>query len=310
VSILIPQGLLLMDIAPSLRNMISTTDTHKEIIITKASGQQVPFSPDKLMHSLQRAGADLELNEMILKEIRKRLYKGISTQQIYQMAFAMLEQNSRSLAAKYKLKQAIMELGPSGFPFEKYVAALLSHQGFKVAVGKIVQGKCVSHEVDIIAEKTDEHFMIECKYHNLSGAVCDVKVPLYIQARFKDVEASWLKLHDHGSKFHQGWVVTNTRFTDDAIQYGTCAGLKLIGWNYPYGESLKEQVDSMSLYPVTCLTTLSKGEKQRLLEQKIVLCKELFDDEKALLRAGIKRSKINAVLEEAIQLCQHLSKEK
>jgi hypothetical protein len=84
-----------------------------------------------------------------------------------------------------------MELGPSGFPFEKYVAEILKYQGYRVEVGVIVEGFCVKHEVDIIAEKEAKHFMIECKFHNQPGTFCDVKIPLYINSRFLDIEKMW-----------------------------------------------------------------------------------------------------------------------
>ena len=148
--------------------------------------------------------------------------------------------------------------------------------------------------------------MIECKYHNQPGTFSDVKTPLYIHARFKDVEAQWLKLPGHGTKFHQGWVVTNTRFSSDAIQYGNCVGLKLLGWDYPIKGSLKELIDTLGLYPITCLTKLTKTEKNNLLDRKIVLCKEICENEQYLVQAGINPTRIKSVLEEATQLCQHL----
>ena len=198
-----------------------------------------------------------------------------------------------------------MELGPSGYPFEKYVAEILNRQGYKTKVGQIVQGHCVTHEVDVIAEKENDFIMIECKYHNLRGVFCDVKIPLYIQSRFKDLEKQWLTLHTNRSKNHKGWLITNTRFSSDAIQYGTCVDLKLIGWDYPIKGSLKDQIDSLGLYPITCLTTLTKIEKQRLLDKKIVLCSEVLQNEKLLENNGVKPSRINAVLKEAQKLCQH-----
>jgi hypothetical protein len=199
-----------------------------------------------------------------------------------------------------------MELGPSGFPFEKFVAEILAAQGYMVQTGQIIRGKCVNHEIDVIAEKEEQHFMIECKYHNQPGTVSDVKVSLYIHARFKDVEASWIELPGHRSKFHQGWVVTNTRFSNDAIDYGTCAGLKLIGWNYPDGGSLRSLIDKLGLYPITCLGSLSKAEKQKLLDNNIVLCRELRDNAKLLLDAGVKASRITVVQHEALKLCESI----
>lgn len=276
------------------------------IFITKASGEVVPFSAEKLRQSLKHAGASDERAQQIVDYISGRLHERIATKKIYRIAFNLLKESSRPLAAKYHLKRAIMELGPSGYPFEKFIAEILRYQGFEIAVGEIVPGKCVNHEIDVIAAKDEHHYMIECKYHNQPGIFSDVKVPLYIQARFKDVEAQWLKLPGHGTKFHQGWVVTNTRFSSDAIQYGTCAGLKLLGWDYPIKGSLKELIDTLGLYPITCLTTLTKIEKQNLLDRKIVLCKEISDNEQYLVQAGVNPARINAIMEEANQLCKQL----
>jgi len=277
-----------------------------EIFITKASGESVEFSESKLRNSMERSGATEEQINAVLQDLSSKLYEGISTKKIYRIAFNLLKGESKHVAAKYHLKTAIMELGPSGFPFETFFGEILKYQGYATKIGEIVNGHCVKHEIDVIAEKGDQHFMIECKYHNLHGNVCDVKIPLYIQARFKDVEAAWTKLPGHGTKFHQGWVVTNTKFTGDAIQYGTCAGLNLIGWDYPNGNSLRNQIDTLGLYPITCLTTLTKIEKQSLLDKRIVLCKEICHNKNLLIDAGVNPSRINAVLEEAAKLCEHL----
>lgn len=277
-----------------------------KLSITKASGETVPFSTEKLKRSLERAGAIDDEIQIIIKEISGKLYEGIPTKKIYKIAFNLLKGNSRHMAAKYHLKQAIMELGPSGYPFEKYIGEILRFQGYKITIGEIVQGKCVNHEIDVIAELDHHHFMIECKYHNHPGTFSDVKTPLYIQARFMDVEAQWLKLPGHGTKFHQGWVVTNTRFSSDAIQYGNCAGLKLLGWDYPSKGSLKDLIDTLGLYPITCLTTLTKTEKHHLLDRKIVLCKEICDNEQYLVQAGVNQTRIKNVLKESQQLCLNI----
>ncbi|MDP2387006.1 MAG: restriction endonuclease [Bacteroidota bacterium] len=276
----------------------------EKIYVTKASGESVEFSVSKLKNSMMRAGASKEQIETVVAQISDKLYQGIPTKKIYREAFNLLKASSKHIAAKYQLKGAIMELGPSGYPFEKFVAEILNRQGYKTQVGQVVKGQCVSHEVDVIAENEDAHFMIECKYHNTPGRVSDVKIPLYIQSRFKDVEAAWLKIPKYASKFHQGWVVTNTKFTTDAVQYGTCVGLKLVGWNYPNGESLRSLIDSLKLYPVTCLTSLTGYEKQKLLENKIVLCKELLEKQTLLDEVGIKPSRIITIMNEASLLCR------
>jgi Holliday junction resolvase-like predicted endonuclease len=279
-----------------------------EINITKSNGDKVPYSKEKITRSLKGSGARPEQIEKILEEVKNHLYEGITTKKIYRLAFNMLREGSRHLAARYHLKKAIMELGPSGFPFEIYFAEILNYQGYKTKVGEILKGKCINHEVDVIAEKDNSLFMVECKYHNQSGKFSDVQVPLYIQSRFKDLEAQWLNDPSHKNKTHKGWVVTNTRFSIDAINYGTCIGLNLLSWDYPLNTSLKIIIDSLGLYPITCLTSLTRVEKQRLLDRKIVLCKEILNDKHLLETSGVKDTRIHSVIKEAEQLCQHLIK--
>jgi hypothetical protein len=270
----------------------------KNIFITKATGETVPFSAEKLRQSLRRAGAGEEVMDSIEKEIGQRLYPGITTREIYRRAFSMLRKASAHLAAKYKLKKALQELGPSGYPFEKYVGEILKHEGYKTRVGQIVQGHCVQHEVDVIASKDDQHFMVECKFHSEQVRKCDVKIPLYIHSRFLDVEKAWEQRPGHGHKFHQGWVTT------DATQYGTCAGLNLVSWDFPKKGSLRERIDGSGLHPVTCLTTLTKKEKQLLLDKGIVLCQELCQNEKLLKEIGVQPARENKVMEEAKLVCE------
>ncbi len=276
----------------------------KTTLVKKASGEIVPFSPDKLKKSLQHSGANEETIKAIINKIEKNLYQGISTKNIYRNAFDLLKSLSKPFAAKYKLKQAIMELGPSGFPFEKYYAEILKYQGYKTTIGEFVKGKCVNHEVDIIAIKANKYCMIECKYHNSSGINCDVKIPLYIYSRFKDVEYEWQKLAEHKNKVHQGWVVTNTKFTSDAIQYGNCMGLNLISWDYPILAGLREQIDQSGLYPITCLLSITQSEKQMLLENKIVLCKEINNNPELLSLAKINSKRRSSILNEVNSLCK------
>jgi Holliday junction resolvase-like predicted endonuclease len=278
----------------------------KTINVTKASGERSIFSEEKLRRSLQAAGATSQQVDFIIKEVVSGLYEGITTKKIYRIAFNLLREGSRHLAARYHLKKAIMELGPSGFPFEKYFAEILNSQGYETKVGQFLQGKCIMHEVDVVAEKDSLVFMVECKYHNQAGKFNDVQVPLYVQSRFKDIQEQWLQSGIHKDKNQRGWVVSNTRFSTAAIQYATCAGLNLLGWDYPADKGLKDQIDSLGLYPITCLTSLTLIEKQLLLEKNIVLCKEIYNDKHLLELAGIKASRIYSVMKEAEQLCQHL----
>ncbi|SHN12027.1 ATP cone domain-containing protein [Cyclobacterium lianum] len=277
------------------------------MIITKSTGLQEPFNKGKLKQSLMRSGANSEQADEVVSEVMEMLVEGMSTRKIYKTAFRLLRNVSRPMAARYKLKHAIMELGPSGFPFEQFVAELLKHKGYKTQVGVIVKGHCVNHEVDVIAEKDKHHFMIECKFHNRQGYSSDVKIPLYIQSRFLDVETSWKQLDGHAEKFHQGWVVTNTRFSEDAAQYGRCMNMNLVGWDYPKNNGLKDWIDGSGLHPVTCLTTLTQKEKQQLLDRKIVLCKTMHHNHTVLQSIGIGSPRLEKVMDECSALCETFS---
>ncbi len=280
---------------------------HKGIAIVKMTGEKAEFDQSKLRRSLERSGAGDLVIKQILGEVVASLYDGISTKEIYKTAFTLLRKSSRPTAARYKLKKAIMELGPTGYPFEKFVGEILKHQGFEVKVGVMVKGSCVMHEVDVVAEKDNKHFMIECKFHSHQDRYCDVKVPLYIQSRFKDVEQQWKKQPGHDTKFHQGWIFNNTRFTSDAIKYGNCAGLILIGWDYPKKRGLKERIDISGLHPVTCLTTLSKVEKQQLLNKNIVLCKMLHHNQRLFESIGVRGTRLAKAMKECEELCSQFS---
>lgn len=278
---------------------------HSEIEIIRLSGEKDTFSIEKLRSSLQRTGADINTIDTIIKKVSKELYQGISTKEIYNRAFALLKKKKSYLASKYKLKKAIYELGPTGFPFERFVGAVLKYSGFEIEVGKTLIGKCVSHEIDVIAHKNGDTTIIECKFHGDQGLKCNVKVPLYINSRYKDVKAHWNSNTKNGTTLTEGWVVTNTRFTEDAIAYGKCSGLYLLSWDYPKNNGLKDRIDRLGLYPITVSTLLTKREKQFLLNRNVVLCRELIGDHFYLDHLGVSETRKEKILNEVKMLCNH-----
>ncbi|WP_179320319.1 ATP cone domain-containing protein [Winogradskyella helgolandensis] len=275
----------------------------EDIDIIKYSGEKVKFSLDKLRTSLKRTGADDAVVNPILDKVQDELYQNISTKEIYNRAFSLLKKNKSHFASKYKLKKAIYELGPTGFPFERFVSAILKYSGYKTEVGKTLQGKCVSHEIDVIAHKNTESTVIECKFHSEQGLKCNVKIPLYINSRFKDVKANWNKNSKNKVLLTAGWVVTNTRFTKDALQYGKCCGLYLLSWDYPPDNGLKDRIDRLGLYPITVSTLLSQREKQFLLSRSVVLCRDLINDKFYLDHLGVSETRKKKILSEISQLC-------
>ena len=275
------------------------------IMITKASGKKALFDGNKVSQSLQRVGADDDLIEEVLAEISKSLAEGTSTHKIYQIAFRLLRKKSRTLAAKYHLKQAIMQLGKSGYPFEKYVAEILRHQGYRTQNNQLIEGYCVTHEVDVVAKRNNQTNFVECKYHNRLGINCDVKISLYFNARFMDIEKAYVK---HGDEKLSGWIVTNTRFTTDAMKYGLCAGLRLIGWDYPVKGSLKEQIEFSGLYPITCIKNLTTTEITDLLANDIILCQSISDKPSLLNPLRLSKSRMDSILHQCHALSLDIGK--
>jgi len=385
----------------------------KDVLITKASGETDLYDRDKLEDSLRKSGATEAAIKKVVDEIESQLKFGMSTRKIYRKAFQALRRNSIHAASRYQLKQAIMELGPSGYPFERYVAGLFAAKGYRTEVGRVVDGLCVKHELDVIAWQNGHIALAECKFRNQPGSKTDVKVALYFHARVNDVVAAWnrdrghswrksglayeqsdlkqnrgsLELRRHaegqkgpevgmhrpkpssfsagksggasgrdardegksdssvirlpdsnqsfqalnsylaGSEFlppsprrqalmdsydrtpesplilqsdpvqpnggprFEGWLVTNAKFTDDAIMYGGCAGLRLLGWDFPENASLVKLIEQTRLMPLTMLQSLSKRDKALLLDEDITMCQDLFENAAIMEKLGIDKSR-------------------
>jgi hypothetical protein len=253
-----------------------------------------------------KSGANQEVVDSILQTIQKDIYEGISTKQIYKMAFALLKKVANSNAARYNLKEAIRLLGPSGFFFEKYIARLFAAEHYTTQTNLVLQGKCVSHEIDILVKKDQIVSMIECKFHMGQDINSDVKVPMYILSRFNDLKDKKHTMFAGKESISKCWIVTNNRFTLDAIAFAKCSGLSLLSWNYPENNNLKTKNDDNYLYPITCLTTLSLAEKEKLLILDIILVKELINNSASLEKIGLSTNRIKNVLKEASELCEYI----
>jgi hypothetical protein len=270
-------------------------------LVAKADGETEPFESGKLTHSLLKAGADESTARNILQKIEAELAgrthgQVMSTHEIYAHAFQELRATQRPVAARYSLKRAVLEFGPSGFPFEQYLSQLFVHEGFETKTDQIVKGGCVEHEVDIVLTKGGVTTFVEAKFHNSLAYKSDLKVVLYVKARLEDLVAGGYD----GSK---GMLITNTKFTDVAVQYAECQMLELLSWDYPQGATLHERIERARLYPITAITSLSRREKTALLEAKMVLCSQLIAKTDILDTIGISGHKATVILEEAGALC-------
>ncbi len=273
------------------------------ITIHKAGGEAEPFSKEKFVHSLTKAGATPSAIDSILTHINRELHEGVTTHHLYSLAFRLLHKMEKPASIQYSLRRALEDLGPSGFPFESFLQELFRVRGFETAIRQILPGRCVPHELDVIAWNENKLLMVESKFHNQQGMKTDIKTALYVKARFDDLSE---QLFDFGGKsrsLDEGWLVTNTKFTKHAIDYAACANIRLLGWNYPEQESLQDLIMDFGLHPITCLTSLTNQDKEPLLTHDIVLCKDVLQKKDLLLSAGLKEHRYHALAEEAKQVC-------
>ena len=273
--------------------------------IKKSSGDQEFFDFEKLLLSLTRSGAPPEVAKEIGEEVAKQLKPSFTTNDIYRLARKLLRHYSRTSGMRYSLKKALFSLGPSGYPFEKYVGRILKEYGYKVEVGKVLQGYCVQHEVDVLAYNGREQVMIECKYHSDAGKATDVKVALYIHSRFLDLQKAAKMIPENHSILYQGWLVTNTRCTSDAKQYAECMGIRIVSWRYPDESSLEKLIEDKRLYPVSILPSARKKPLESLFANDVVLAQDIADmDMNTFARkSGLDSESAMAIKKEADELC-------
>lgn len=249
-----------------------------------------------------RVKAEPVLIERVIKTVERKIYDGIQTSELFKIVFSELKKIKRNVAGKYNLKRSIMDLGPSGFPFEKFIAALWLSDGFSVTTGQIIRGECVSHEVDVIARRGELKEFIECKHHIIGGKICNLKTALYVYARFLDIKKKQISAPNDEIRSYTMWLVTNTRFSSDALKYGSCAGLGLLSWDHPPKNGLRERIDRAGLHPITCLTSVSENHKKRLMDFGITLVRDLVNEPEVLEKIGVKKEKTQQVLEEASEI--------
>lgn len=257
--------------------------------VRKRDGRLEEFSRAKIVRTCLRAGASKKIAEKVAEEVEKRIYDGITTDEVLELVIELLFELKYEKAERYDLKRSLIRLGPSGFGFEKFVARLLEEHGFETETNVIVQGNCVEQEIDVVAERDGERYMIECKFHNIP-VYTGLKEAMYTYARFLDVEK-------HG--FTQPWIFTNTKFSEEAKKYAGCVGIKLTGWSYPEKEGIEVLLESKGLYPITILR-IDKEVLDELVRAGLVFCRDVVSaGEEKLREIGLSAKKAREVIAEA-----------
>lgn len=273
------------------------------IQIKKQSGEIVPFDKNSLHKSLINSGANLEDANQICDKITNEIYNGISTKELYEKAFGLLKNLKSSVAARYSLKRALQDLGPEGFFFEKWVAKIFEVQGYDTITSQTLTGKStINHEVDVIISNKTEDIVCECKFRNDIDAKISVTTPMYFLSRFIDLKDNSFTFFNRSFKPQKGYLITNAFFTTDSIAFAECYDISLISWNYPEDKSIKRLTDYHGLYPITCLTTLTKKEEQILLSKNCILVRELVKNPVLLDHFKFSAERKELILKEAEEL--------
>jgi len=268
-----------------------------DIHVIKRNGESEPFSEEKVLHSMRRVGVPEDLQLEVVKHIREKVTGNeISTDEIFRHILEFLEPRDRKSSLRFNLRQSIFELGPTGYPFEQYLARIFRDEGYTVEVGVMMQGDCVTHEIDLLIMKDKTRQIVEAKFHNSHATKTDVQTALYTYARFLDVKQK--------NDIDNVWLITNTKLTQDAISYTQCKGMPAIAWNYPNEGNLQDFVEKPSMYPVTILNSLTDKEKQHLVEKDIVLCRDLLEKKDTeLVDVLINKENLSRAREDANIIC-------
>jgi len=266
--------------------------------VIKATGKRAKFNPKKIEGTLYRIGAPEDAVKAVIEQISNEVYDGITTKKVYRRVLQLLDQYHPRASACYSLREAIMRLGPAGFPFETYLARVLNEHGYKTKLRTKLKGKCVTHEIDIIIEKDGVRAFIEAKFRNAPGMYIDLKETMYTYARFLD-------LNNGKNPFDEVWMGCNTKASQPAKNYAECMGIKILCWHHPPGKGLESLVESKNLYPVTALRNIDKKSVDAFSKAGYMLMKDLIEEDYSKLqkKTMLPKKKLNMLIKEAELVC-------
>lgn len=262
--------------------------------IRKRGRPQELFDINKFKKSLQKSGLDKAMCDEFVSKVDPDKSYCHSTAALFRRTHNRIYKKSKKLAAYYNIKRAILDLGPTGYPFEILCSEIFKAKGFSTEVSVIKKGQFIKHEVDIIATRPDLTLFCECKFHRSYRYRNDIKLPLYIHSRFLDLKNT----NSYGEM--QYAIISNTNFTLDAIKYAEGVGLLLFSLDYPDRSTFIDLMKQYKVYPVTILRNLRKFEAARLLENKVVVIRGLKFHH--LEKIGLSRDRISEVLGEVKEL--------
>ncbi|MBU4351402.1 hypothetical protein L6250_03775, partial [Candidatus Parcubacteria bacterium] len=234
--------------------------------VINSSGDREPFSSQKVYKSTRRAGASKALAEKVVALIEFKVKSGMKTSVIYQQIKKILYQENPRVNMRFSLKAGMRRLGPSGFPFEKFIGEVFTRLGNEVRTNVYLSGACLEdYEIDFLAKKDNLVYVGECKYRNIAGDKVHLDNVLANHARFLDLLAGpYFKSDIYKDCQIRSIMVTNEKFTSRAAAYSCCQGIELLGWRHPSNKGLEYLIEENGLYPITILPSL-KGHLKDVL---------------------------------------------
>jgi hypothetical protein len=271
--------------------------------VIKLDGEKEEFDRNQFRESLIRARVPVILIDDIYMKLEKKFSGEVSTTKIYDFVTKILKSQHKHSLPRYATKRSLLTLGPSGFPFEMFLAKIFEAKGYTTTVGAKLKGKCVPHEVDIVAKNENELLLVEVKFHNKTSFKTDTKVALYIKARWDDLKNLEFVNENGPNKMTRGMIVTNTKFTNNAKRYGHCVGMDMISFDYPKNGNLYDMMEETGLHPITCLSNLTNVQKEEIMNNGIITCSDLKKDDMVLDSIKMNKNKKRNLLDEMESVC-------
>jgi len=269
------------------------------VLVTKADGSKQLFDEQKIMQTCMRMGANHEEAIKVARQIERRIYEGITTRKILQMIYSLMRKQKPAVKHLFDLKYGI-SLMVSKPEFEAFVRILLVYSGFKVEPNTILRGLCGEHEADAIATKDGLTHFVEVKHHSNYHALTGLDESRIARAILEDVTEGYSQGLTR-IKIDRAMIVTNTRYSEHAINYGRCRGILQVGWASPEVFGLREMVEKHRLYPLSCLRGINEKVRLRLVEAGIVVIKQLLEQDSRYIerKTDLPRETVLSIMEKA-----------
>ena len=267
------------------------------VLVRKADDSVQLFDREKVVRTCLRMGATRQVAYEVAEKVERRLHDGTSTAKILQMIFQFMRSYKPGVGNLFDLRKGL-SLMSSKPEFEVFVQALLARSGFEVYPNRLLIGKCVEHETDAIAKKDGVTFFVEAKHHSRYHSPTGLDESRIARAVLEDVVEGFA-LGKSDLKIDRAMIVANTRYSDQAVQYGNCRNILQIGWSSPIDHGLQSMIEGKNLLPLSCLRGLGVDARLRLAMSGIVLFEQMIEVDTAELssRTGLPREFIRNIKE-------------